>query len=95
MKNIKLKSLLKEDTTDILMIKIGGEQGKFWPWYFKKIDSTHFYMGNNEKSLSSGAAMVHHVGQHRGETYYQSLVDWLHGKTKTKQLYGKKFNGVG
>ena len=91
-----IKSSLKEESNDeTLMIKIGGEKGQFWPWYFKKMDSTHFKMANNEKALNSGAAMVHHVGQHRGETYYQSLVDWLHGKLKTKQLYGKEFNGVG
>ena len=95
MKNIKLKSLLKEDTNDILMIKIGGEKGKYWPWFFKKIDSTHFYMGNNKDVVNSRSAMVHHVGQHRGESYYKSLVDWLHGKIKTKQLYGKEFKGVG
>lgn len=88
---------INEDSSndDILMIKIGGEKGQFWPWYFQKIDSTHFKMGNNEKSLSTGSAMVHHVGQHRGETYYQSLVDWLHGKLKTKQLNGKEFKGNG
>jgi hypothetical protein len=86
------KTSLKESDEDTLMIKIGGEKGKFWPWYFKKMgDSTHFYMANNEKALSTGAAMAHHVGQHRGEHYYEPLRKWLKGGITTKQLYGKKF----
>jgi len=86
---------VNEEADDTLMLKIGGEQGKYWPWYFKKIDSTHFKMANNEKALNSGAAMVSHVGQHRGDAYYSTLVDWLHNKIKTKQIFGKKFEGNG
>ena len=77
------------------MIKIGGEKGKYWPWYFQKMDSTHFKMANDAKALNTGAAMVHHVGQHRGETYYNDLVGWLHGKLKSKYLFGKEYKGNG
>ena len=83
------------ESDDTVMIKIGGEKGKYWPWYLKKIDSTHFSMANDKKFLNTGSAMVHHVGQHRSETYYKSLVDWLHGKIKSNQLNGKEFKGNG
>ncbi len=65
-----------------------------YPWYFQKMgDSTHFKMANNEKALKTGAAMAHHVGQHRGETYYNDLVKWLHGKVDSKKLNGKQYAG--
>lgn len=66
-----------------------------YPWFFKKIDGTHFYMANNEKALKTGAAMAHHVGQHRGEDYYKALVSWLKGGIPTKKLNGKQFKGNG
>lgn len=81
---------LKWDKDKHLMININT-----YPWYFEKMDSTHFKMANNIKALSTGAAMVHHVGQHRGETYYKDLVNWLHGKIDSKKLQGKGYAGNG
>lgn len=97
-KRKKLKEAFKP-TDDETMIMIGGhpdDSKKYYPWYLqKKGDSTHFTMANNEKALGTGAAMVSHVGQHRGEEYYNDIVKWLHGKLKSKDLYGKKYSGVG
>lgn len=99
--SIKKKRKLTEafkPTDDTTMIMIGGhpdDSKKYYPWYLNKIDSTHFSMANNEKALGSGAAMVSHVGQHRGEDYYNDIVKWLHGKLKSKDIFGKKYSGVG
>ena len=88
--SLKKTSLKEAGEDDILKINIGT-----YPWYFKKIDGTHFFMANDEKAIKSGAAMAHHVGQHRGEDYYKSLVSWLKGGIPTKKLYGKGFKGNG
>ena len=92
-----IQKLVKESVDNsepTLMIQLGGS-GHYWPWYLQKIDSTHFKMVNNEKALSTGAAMVHHVGQHRGEVYYDDLVKWLHGSISVDKLNGKKYKGNG
>lgn len=44
-----------------------------WSWYLTKIDSTHFYM-SNDKCFKG---MANHVGQHRGELYYNEVKQWL------------------
>ena len=55
-------------------------------WYLEKIDSTHFYMSNDKDFRG----MAHHIGQHRGEPYYEEVKQWLKdtmakgGKTKVK-----------
>lgn len=77
----------------VLWLKIGNERG-YGNWFFKKIDSTHFEIANSEKVLGTRAAIVHHVGQHRDETYYKDLVAWLHGKIASPKLNGKKYKGL-
>lgn len=42
-------------------------------WYLEKIDSTHFYMSNSPDFRG----MAHHVGQHKGEPYYEEVREWL------------------
>ena len=42
-------------------------------WYLEKIDSTHFYMSNSPDFRG----MANHVGQHRGEPYYNEIRQWL------------------
>ncbi len=58
-------------------------------WYLEKIDSTHFYMSNNPKYRG----MAHHIGQHKGESYYDEIKQWLRdtkfakgGKTGKRSL---------
>lgn len=55
------------------------DDGKGNTWYVKKIDSTHMYMSNNEKSLKTDnpGVMAHHIGQHRSTPYYKELRAWL------------------
>lgn len=78
-------------TDDTVMIKIGG-----YPWYFKKIDSTHFSMGNNPESIEGNFATASHIGQHRSEDYHDSLKSWLkQGGISSKELNGKEFKGNG
>lgn len=42
-------------------------------WYLEKIDSTHFYMSNSPDYRG----MAHHIGQHKGEPYYEEVREWL------------------
>lgn len=42
-------------------------------WFLEKIDNTHFYMSNDKDFRG----MAHHVGQHRGEPYYEEVRQWL------------------
>jgi hypothetical protein len=42
-------------------------------YYLVKIDSTHFYMSNSPDFRGS----AHHVGQHKGEPYYEEVREWL------------------
>lgn len=91
---IKLRNLLNEERGDIVRIQIGGPKG-YYNWFIKKIDSTHFYMSNDKKSLNNGSAMAHHIGQHRGEEYYSDLYGWLKGRIPTPKLNGNKYKGGG
>ena len=94
---IKLKSLITEafkPTDDTTMIKIGVD-GRFYPYYLKKIDSTHFSMSYKEKSLTDNSAVVYHIGQHRGEDYYKDIRGWLHNKIKSKEIFNKAYHGNG
>ena len=59
-----------------------------YPWYIKKIDSTHFYMANNEEAFETRAAWPYHIGEHRGRPYYEDLRQWLHGGPDPE---GKKY----
>ena len=59
-----------------------------YPWYIKKIDSTRFYMANNEEAFESGAAWPYHIGEHRGRPYYEDIRQWLHGGPDPE---GKKY----
>jgi hypothetical protein len=42
-------------------------------WYLQKIDSTHFYMSNDPNFRGT----AHHIGQHKGELYYDEVRQWL------------------
>ena len=42
-------------------------------WFLEKIDNTHFYMSNDKDFRG----MAHHIGQHRGEPYYEEVRQWL------------------
>ena len=42
-------------------------------WFLEKIDNTHFYMSNSKEHRG----MAHHIGQHRGEPYYEEVKQWL------------------
>jgi len=42
-------------------------------WFLEKIDSTHFYMSNDRNYRG----MAHHIGQHKGEPYYEEVREWL------------------
>ena len=42
-------------------------------WFLEKIDSTHFYMSNDPNYRG----MAHHIGQHKGEPYYEEVREWL------------------
>ena len=55
-------------------------------WYLEKIDSTHFYMSNDKDFRG----MAHHIGQHRGEPYYEEVKQWLKD-TMAKGGVTKKF----
>jgi hypothetical protein len=49
-------------------------------WFLEKIDSTHFYISNNRNSRG----MAHHVGQHKGEEYYNEVKQWLNDTKMAK-----------
>ena len=105
MKLSQLRKIIKEEyskilaeeftpTDDTVMILI-GQDDKHYPWYIKKIDSTHLKMGNNEQSIINGYPMVAHIGELRNETYYEDLQKWLHGRIKSSEINGKKYRGNG
>lgn len=52
-------------------------------WYLEKIDGTHFYMSNS----ADFRGMAHHIGQHKGEPYYEEIRQWL-ADTKTDKFAG-------
>jgi hypothetical protein len=76
------KESVNESSLPIVDKKYGiakVDDGKGNTWYVKKIDSTHMYMSNNEKSLKTDnpGVMAHHIGQHRSNPYYKQLRAWL------------------
>ena len=42
-------------------------------WFLEKIDNTHFYMSNDRDFRGT----AHHIGQHRGQLYYDEVRQWL------------------
>lgn len=57
-------------------------------WFLEKIDSTHFYMSNDHNYRG----MAHHIGQHKGEPYYEEVREWL--KTTYAKGGGIGFKGL-
>jgi hypothetical protein len=58
-------------------------------WFLEKIDSTHFYMSNDPNYRG----MAHHIGQHKGEPYYEEVREWLkttYAKGGTISIYELK-----
>jgi len=64
-------------TDDVIMIKIGGD--KKYPYYIKKIDTTHMSMANSKDGVD--LVTPSHILQHRGESYYDDVRSWLKGGT--------------
>ena len=62
-------------TDDVIMIKIGGD--KKYPYYIKKIDTTHMSMANNKDGVD--LVVPSHILQHKGESYYDDVRSWLKG----------------
>lgn len=49
-------------------------------WYFSKMgDTTHVEVVNNIDAIGIGGMNAHHIGQHKGEPYYDDLRSWLKG----------------
>ena len=64
-------------TDEVIMIKIGGD--KKYPYYIKKIDTTHIAMANNKDGVD--LVVPSHILQHKGESYYDDVRSWLKGGT--------------
>ena len=60
---------------EVIMIKIGGD--KKYPYYIKKIDTTHISMANNKDGVD--LVVPSHILQHKGESYYDDVRSWLKG----------------
>lgn len=65
------------ETDDVIMIEIGGD--KKYPYYIKKIDTTHIAMANNKDGVD--LVVPSHILQHKGESYYDDVRSWLRGGT--------------
>jgi hypothetical protein len=73
---------------DIIVIYVDN-----YPYYLKKEgDSTHFAMSNSKDGVD--IVTPSHIGQHRGEVYYEDIRSWLKGgknpngnKYKSKNSY--------
>ena len=76
-KKEKLEFAKGGETDDVIMIKIGGD--KKYPYYIKKIDTTHISMANNKDGVD--LVIPSHILQHRGESYYDDVRSWLKGGT--------------
>ena len=63
------------ETDDVIMIEIGGD--KKYPYYIKKIDTTHIAMANNKDGVD--LVVPSHILQHKGESYYDDVRSWLRG----------------
>lgn len=62
-------------TDDVIMIKIGGD--KKYPYYIKKIDTTHLSLANSKDGVD--LVVPSHILQHKGESYYDDVRSWLKG----------------
>jgi len=74
------------------MIMIGCGEKKY-PWFMKKLDSTHLWMSNNLDGLNY--VIPNHIAQYIDTTYYNEVRSWLKGGTTSEQLNGKEFFGIG
>lgn len=79
------EKLLKQKADKLATIYVNGDK-----WYLRMIDSTHVAMSNKDKDApyNKGSA-IYHVGQLRGEQYYDDLIKWLHNK---KNIDGNKYH---
>jgi hypothetical protein len=64
-------------TDEVIMIQIGETGKKKYPYYLKKIDSTHFAMANNKEGVD--IVIPSHILQYKGESYYNDVRSWLKG----------------
>lgn len=69
---------------EIIEIKIEN-----YPYYLKRVDSTHFYMGNNKEGILDGAVIPSHINQHNGRSYHDDVRSWLKGG---ESPYGKSYD---
>ena len=65
------------------------------PYYIKKMgDSTHFKLANSRDGVD--VVIGSHIGQHRGEEYYDDIYDWLRGgKNPNGNQYKSKYYANG
>lgn len=57
-----------------------------YPYYIKKMDSTHFRMANSKDGVD--IVIPSHILQHRGESYFEDVRSWLKGGANPN---GKKY----
>jgi hypothetical protein len=58
---------------DVIVIYVDN-----YPYYLKKMgDTTHFRMSNSMEGVD--IVIPSHIGQHRGESYYEDIRSWLKG----------------
>lgn len=82
------KNYINEDDRagEIVMIKIEN-----YPWYLRRIDSTHLFMVNSLEAARNKKGIPDHVAQHRGRPYYKDISGWLDGKITSEELNGKEY----
>tara|TARA_B100001248_G_C27395446_1_gene465230 strand:+ start:831 stop:3953 length:3123 start_codon:yes stop_codon:yes gene_type:complete len=79
-------------TDDVIMIKLGGD--KKFPYYIKKIDTTHIAMANNKDGVD--IVTPSNILQHRGERYYDDVRSWLKGgKSPNGKSYDSDYYAKG
>jgi hypothetical protein len=67
---------------DVIVIYVDN-----YPYYLKKMgDTTHFRMSNSMSGVD--IVIPSHIGQHRGESYYEDVRSWLKGGANPN---GKKY----
>tara|TARA_R110001592_G_scaffold26895_3_gene100227 strand:+ start:2628 stop:5447 length:2820 start_codon:yes stop_codon:yes gene_type:complete len=64
-------------------------KGKPYPYYLKRIDATHFAMANSKDGVD--IVVPSHIGQHRGEYYFNDVKSWLKGG---KDIEGNVYDDV-
>ena len=83
--DFEIHKVLEDKDSDMIenllsVLEEKGDRAKImvdgYPYYLKKIDSTHLYFSNNPDREGSAA----HVNQYSDEPYHDDMVDWLHGK---------------